>query len=958
MPSRAIRSFTALLFATLAIGASSAEEVVGRDDLRYDVPFAPWAEDGRHLIPASAILGHDIGVRSAFPAEIHELLRVWAEQSPRAELVDYATSHEGRPLIYLVVTSPDNMARLDEIQADMQRIHDPRGLDAAEAETVIARLPAIAWMAYSIHGNETSGSDGALALAYHLMNDDSARTRELLEDTVILIDPMQNPDGRHRFLTQNAEHRGWQPSVDEQSLLHGGYWPWGRTNHYGFDLNRDWILAVHPETRGRIDAANDWNPIFMVDGHEMTAQDSYLFSPSRQPVNAFFPESMEIWANRFAGDLAGAMDDYGWRYYTGEWNESWYPGYTNGWASANGAISFLYEQARIAEDGVYRPEGRVMTYRESVHHQFISSITNLESLAANRVEILRDFLADRREAIGDSDLSAPTYVVSAAGDQQRLMRLLDLLLLQDIETYRNDAPITLGRATDQFGRNQRSVEIPSGSLIVPARQPRARLVRDLLDFDPHMSEAALVTERQDIVSGEGSGIYDTTAWNLTMLYGLPAYTVDGAVAGTRRASWQDLVAPDFTPPRIEGAVAWIIAGDDDRTPAMAARLMQQDIPVRLAQQAFDLDGVSYPRGSLVINRADVTDARRGGTVSLMTEIAMGLGVEVHTVRTGLSPGDGADLGGGEFTLLERPRVAMLSRGLTSVYDFGAIWHHMDTRLGLPSTHLDESAFFNDLRRYNVLIVPDRYVPGVADVVGDLKDWVSAGGTLILVGDSATEFMGEDGLGDVTTLSEVLESGELAAYDVAVQRAWRAAQVPDAMPSTWRRTAAPDADGPWDLESFESSDVLTRRDTWEAQFMPQGAFLAARTDQDHWLTLGVSESLPVLFANAPLLMTTGQAPVRMGVYVDGDSDSPTRVGWATLPPGHDLMLRMSGLLWPEAAARIADAAWVTRDRIGNGQVIRFATEPVFRGTTMGTARVLTNAIVYGPGMGASHPVRSH
>jgi Zinc carboxypeptidase len=956
MPSRLSCTIVATLLVFAVVGTSSAEEVFWRDDLSYDVPFAPWAENSNSLIPASAILGHDIGVRSAFPAEIHELLRVWAEQSPRAELVDYATSHEGRPLIYLAVSSPANLARLDEIQADMHRIHDPRGLEAADADRIIADLPAIAWMAYSIHGNETSGADGALALAYHLMSDDSERTRTLLEDTVILIDPVQNPDGRHRFLTQNAEHRGWMPSIDEQSLLHGGYWPWGRTNHYHFDLNRDWILGVHPESRGRIDAANDWNPIFMVDGHEMGAQDSFLFSPSREPVNAFFPESMETWAGAFASDQASAMDRYGWRYYTGEWNESWYPGYTNGWASSNGAISFLYEQARIAEDGVYRPEGTVLTYRESVHHQFISSIANLESLATNREAILRDFLADRREAVAGNSLSAPTFVVSADGDLQRMMRLLDLLLLQDIEVYRNDSAITLNRATDQLGRNVRGVSIPAGSLIIPARQPRARLVRNLLDFDPHMSQEALVAERQDVISGEGSGIYDTTAWNITMLYNLPAYTVDGTVSGGRLATWQDLVAPEFPHPRIEGAVAWVVAGDDDRAPVMAARLMQQGIPVRLAQTEFELAGMTYPRGSLVVNRADVTDPRRGGAVTVMTQIAMDLGVQVHTLRTGLSPGDGADLGGGEFILLEPPRVAMLSRGLTSTYDFGSIWHHLDTRVGLTTTHLDESAFFDDLRRYNVLIVPDRYVPGVAGVLGDLNDWVSSGGTLILVADSAIEFMGEDGLGATTTLPAVLETGELAEYDLAVQRSWLAEMVPDEMPSNWDRQAFPDADGPWNLEDYESPEVLLRRDEWEAQFMPSGALLAARTDQTHWLTMGVGETLPVLFADSPLLMTTGEAPVRMGVYAEGDADSPRRIGWATLPPGHDMLLRMSGLLWPEAAARIADAAWVTRDRVGNGQVIRFATSPVFRGTTMGTARVLTNAIVFGPGMGADHPIR--
>lgn len=948
---------TLLLASLLAALPISAELIEGRDDLMYDAAFAPWADYAPNLLPAGAILEHRIGDRSAFPHEIHELFRVWSEQSDRAELVEYATSHEGRPLIYMIITSPENHARLDAIRADMGRLHDPRGLSAADADAIIEDLPAIAWMAYSIHGNETSGADGALAFAYHLMADRSQRTLDLLDEAVILIDPMMNPDGRHLFLNQNAQYRGRMASLDEQSLIHSGDWPWGRTNHYLFDLNRDWILGVHPETRGRIDHANDWNPIFIVDGHEMGAHNTYLFSPSREPVNSFFPESMEAWAHRFAAEQAAAFDQYGWSYYTGEWNESWYPGYTNGWASANGAISFLYEQARVAEDGILRAEGRVMTYGESVHHQFVSSIANLESLVANREAIQRDFLADRRDAVASgSDIGAPTYVISGEGDRQRLERLADLLLLQDIEVYVTEDAVTLSRATDQLGRELRSVSAPAGSLVVPARQPRARLVRNLLDFDPQMSESALLAEREDLLAGEGSGIYDTTAWNLTMMYGLEAWTTSGSIAGERLDSLADLPSSERVGPRIEGAVAWVVDGTDDRVPALAVRLMEHDVPVRLAQQDFALEGRTFRRGSLVIRRDDVTDARRGGTVSLLDELSRELGLSVATLGTGLSPGDGADLGGGEFILLERPRIALLARGLTTTYDFGHTWHHLDTRLGATTTHLDEDTFFYDLRRYNVLIVPDRYVPGAEQALGDLSDWVAAGGTLILVGDSSTEFTGEDGLGGTVGLYAALESGELADYDLAQQRAWRAARAAATMPDVSAHTAGPDTDGPWNAEPHEGPDLLLRRDDWQNEFMPQGgAFVAGRTDQTHWLTMGVGETLPLLFGDYPLLMTMGEAPVRIGTYVDGDGDSPSRVGWATLPPGQDLVVRMSGLLWPEAAARMADAAWVTRDPVGSGQVIRFATPPVFRGTTMGTARVLTNAVVYGPGMGADHPI---
>ena len=292
VPTHRVSISILLFLLTLAAvsPASAADE-----DLAYDVEFFPGSAYDASIPTPEDLLGFRPGDRAAFPAEIEKCLQAW-QASPRARLVEYARSHEGRALYYMVVTSPENLARIDEIQENVGKLADPRGLAAADVEGLIAGQPAIAWMAYSIHGDETSGTDASLAVLHHLLAGTGPEVTELLDQLVILVDPMQNPDGRHRFLQQIAEHRATRGNVDDQSLIHAGYLPWGRTNHYLFDLNRDWTLGVNPESRGRIAAAGSWHPQLMVDAHEMGAPGHLpvLARPgAEEPLSADAPGPVE-----------------------------------------------------------------------------------------------------------------------------------------------------------------------------------------------------------------------------------------------------------------------------------------------------------------------------------------------------------------------------------------------------------------------------------------------------------------------------------------------------------------------------------------------------------------------------------------------------------------------------------------------------------------------------------------
>lgn len=984
--------------------------------LDYAADFFPGAKHDPAIPTPESILGFQTGQRAATHAQIQACLKAWAGASNRCALFEYARSYENRALSYLVITSPANLQRLDEIRAANARLADPRKLDAAEADRLTASAPAIAWMAYCIHGDEMSSSDAALAAAYHLIAGQDPDVTALLDQVVIIIDPLMNPDGRDRWLNQQFENRTVAPSLDDQSLLHTGFWPWGRTNHYLFDLNRDWILGIHPETRGRVRAIGQWNPQFLLESHEQEPQDTFLFSPPRAPFSPYLPRTLDKWYAAFSKDNAAAFDKLGWRYYTGEWNEGWYPGYSGSWAAYRGAIESLYEQARIQTDAVRRPEGTLDTYRESVHRQLVATFANLNTLRAHRAEILKDYLTQRRENVAeDGPFANRTFAIPPSANRARLDGLLDKLRLQGFELYTASADFT-ATGKDQLGRTVKDRIFPAGTILLPGRQPEARLLIQLLDFDLHMPEGFLNEERREILRFDRSRLYDVTAWNLTMLHGVEAFELAGPAPDTARP-YAPTVARADQPgvSRPQAQVGWLIDGEDDRSVAAAARLMERGVQVRLALKPFELEGRPWPRGSVLITRIDNRaftprsappgpgePATALGYTEVLARVCTELGLTAEGIDTGLSPGDLPDLGGEFFPLAQAPSIAVLAREPVDPNSYGEVWFTLDHELGIRASYLDAAnvgAF--DLRRYNVIILPPAGGDPLRDIGDNIKAWVRGGGTLIAIGPTAGGIASEkSGLSSVRLLPDVL--GKLDDYDLAVQREWLARTTSVNADAVWSHTPSPEVAYPWPggapgekAPEKLAEDELKRRDKWEARFMPQGVLLAGRTDDRSWLTFGAGPVLPILYTGGTVLMASDsvESPVRLGAIVpapapspepakpDGpkadaagkadDNDdqkedakgdakeepnAPPRLGWAATPAGYELRLRMSGLLWPEAARRLGHSAYLTRERLGDGQIILFSASPTWRGAARGTVRLFVNAAVYGPGLGASQPIR--
>lgn len=938
----------AMLFTALLVAASAVVADVDRTGTSaglggYTAPFHPEAVYRSGVKSPSDFLGFEIGSRPSSHAEVLAYAKYLSDGFPNVSTTPYGRTWEGRELVYVTVTSEENAARLAEIKENIAKLADPRRLSGdGEARRIVEDTPAVAWLVYSIHGDELSSTDAALWVLYQLVAGEDEATRKIREEVVVCIDPLQNPDGRERWIKQMESWNGVVLNDDVQAVQHRGMWPYGRGNHYLFDLNRDWISLVHPETRGRVNAVLDWHPQFFTDSHEMGPLDTYLFSPPREPFNPFMIPQIHKWWKVFSQDQGAAFDRHGWSYYTREWNEEVYPGYGSSWSIYIGAIGLLYEQAGVDGSAVKRPDGTVMTYRETVHHQFTSSMANLGTVAKHRAELLEDFYAEKKAAVGgfgrqgrSTRGKSGAFVVCPSENRARLERFVDTLRGQGIEVSMAAEPFTLRRAESLLGASVTDVRMPAGACVIPVDQPLRALVRTLLSFEVRLPTKFLEIERREILEKNDTKLYEITAWSLPLAYDVECYYAESL--------------PDFDtaePKSVErGGVfnpspkfGYVFDIADDRSYSLLARLFEKDIEVWCAREPFEVEGRKFTRGSLLVKR----NANPDLVESELDEIAKAEGVDVVGVNSALAT-SGVDLGGGEFRLLEPPRVALVAGAGISMSDFGPTWHLLDARLRYGSSMLDVAAIGQtDLRKYNVLVLPSTWEgPDVyQNVLGKkgiekLKTWVEAGGTLVAMG-AGSAFATDTtvALSAVRQRRQVVK--KLAEYERAIAYA-KAAVTPvvdsvdvwEGKPADEEKAGKKDEKKPVppDFEALKEADETARK------LRPRGAILAVDADEKHWLAFGVETPVPVLVDTDYVYLT------KTGVQVAGRFATQDR-------------LRLSGLLWPEARARWSESVFVTREGRGNGQIILFADTPNFRGYFHGSERFLLNAILLGPGFGTS------
>ena len=916
----------------------------------YAADFFDGAPHDEALPSPDQLLGRRHGDFLARHSEILECLRVWADASPLAFLEPYGRTHEGRPLVSYTISSEANLARLNEILANHARLADPRTLSEEDAQTLIDSTPAIAWLGFSIHGDETSGSDAALSLAWHLTAATDERTRALRDELVIVLDPVLNPDGRERFLNLLTAHTGYVQNLDANSM-HRGSWPYGRGNHYLFDLNRDWILGTHPETRGRWRVLRTLHPQLVVDAHEMGPMDTFLMYPQAAALNPQLPPRLAHWQRVFAGDHARAFDAQGWGYYTREWADGWFPGYTDAWGSLNGAIGMLYEQARFGGQPVRRESGEVVAYREAVHHQVTAALANLETLRVHQSEILIDQVNERarRAAPLPEDEPRRALLVDPTRHPRRTLHLMQALLAQGVEVQVATGAFQASGCENLYGSSAAQREFPAGTWIVARAQPLGALVDAFLLPTPPMDADYLAQERAGLERDGSTQVYDITAWNPALLSDLDAWWVNGFEAPALPAAEvanevTHAIAGPGASAGAEGGVdfsatyAWIVPGQSDAALAFAARAMENELAVHLADEAFAIDGREFPRGSLLLRRHENPEDVEARLVRVLESLHVP--VEVFAAGTGRASEEGADLGGGHFVLLHKPRVALLGNAPIDMEAYGHAWFVLDHELRMPHSILDASSLgYQDLRRFNVIVVPDGGGSLIAEHAESLAEWVAQGGTLIACGSAAGAAASEDAglVSGVRLRRDVLE--ELDDWRLAAQREARLEGASVDPESVYGALPTSDTEENAQAPAYQApglrSEDAQEHDAWLRRFSPAGAIVRARPDAKHWLSASFEDEFAVLVGGSRSFVA--RPPATAAVRIAAADE-----------------LRLGGLLWPEAVERLQDSAWAAVEGHGAGQVVLFAFNPAFRGLFPSGQRLFMNAVVYGPGAGASQP----
>ena len=917
----------AVVFAFTEIFSQSIQDV-----------FNSNAELNNSIPTFKAVNGFALGEKPSHYFQTVRYIQAVAKASDRVKLVQQGETFQGRKLYYLIISSPQNLAKLNKIESDISKLFDPRKLrNEKEAREIIKNSPAVVFLMYSIHGNEASGTDASLKTLYNLAARQDAAIKKILDSLIVCIYPMENPDGRERFISEAEQWIGAKPSTDAQSLPHSGLWPSGRTNHYRFDLNRDWFILSQPESRARVKAILRMKPQLVVDAHEMGPYSTYLFNPPREPINPNMHPFIRKWWKTFAADLANSFNQHGWSYYTREWLDEFYPGYGTSWPAYTGAVCILYEQARTAGVPVKRPDKTILTFQESVRHQFVSSMTNIFTAYKHRSKLLEEYYLMKKEAVNYSG-KVKAFAIEPAANKALVNKFISKLLFQGIEVYRANKPFAVSKSRDYLTKKVARRKFPAGSFVIPLNQPLKPLIKAIMDFDVRMKTSFLKSERESLLKGKGTRMYEVSAWSFPIAYGLKCSELfrKPEVKLERVTSVKKIKGGLKNPQALYG---YLIRPNDFNYFKILKDLFEAGFQVRCAKEGFTVEGKSFKRGTLLIRKIE----NPGKDFSVLKNFARKEGVEITGINTALSQ-KGIDLGGDYFQLLRKPKIALVTGRSVISSNFGEIWFLLDRQLKQEvSLILFERLAGTDLRKYNLMILPSVYggagafkrTLGKAGIT-KLKAWVKNGGTLIAIGSSAAALADTSlKISRVRLRMQSLKKLSQYAEEINYENKIQTVKIDSA--EIWEETTvkktAPHVKS---KAKTQKEKIKIQKEKEALKFMPYGVILKLKTNPENWLCYGTDKYIPAFYSNRKVFLS--KRPVKTAARITGVKE-----------------MRISGLLWPEAKQRLANAAYLTQERYGNGQIILFADAPFFRAYFYSTLRLLLNAIYLGPGMGANLPV---
>jgi hypothetical protein len=864
----------------LAAGGADVREADAEmypSDVRYDASV-PTPEDA---------LGHELGSAPVRHHQLVDYITAVAEQSDRMSLEVIGHTHERRPILFLVVTSPANHARLEGLKREHLRLSEPN-----DNQDVTDDMPVVTWLNYGVHGAESSGMDAALPTVYHLAAAQGADIERMLDESIVLITAIFNPDGHAQRIAWLDAYSSEVVNADPQHLEHNFNWQFARTNHYWFDLNRQWLPVTQPEPRAWMKKWHEWRPNLTVDYHEMGSESTYYFHPGIPTrTNPLVTDEGRRLMAEVVRNSEEFLDSEARLYFHGESFDNYYIGKGSTFPYVNGGVGILYEAAAALGVELETALG-LRTYRENIRKHFRTSLASIEGALNLRLELLRyqkNFYDSALEEAADGPVRA--WVFAAPGDPARMYHFLDLLESHRIRSYRLAREISEGGATFT----------PENAFIVPARQAQYRLIRGIFET---------VHEFED------KTFYDISTWTLPLAFNLRYAALSG-----RRYSDNLLgnaASPEMPAAPAPDAASYAYAFEWSGYYASRAlnRILEEEILASVATKPFTArtssGPVEFARGSVLVP-FDRQEKSRAEIGEIMRTIASEDGILVHALMSGRSEVGtaGVDLGGPAFRPLEQPKALLVVGDDTNLYDAGEIWHLMDFRMRMPLTLRARDGLGGmDWSRYTHIIFPGgEYREWQPEFLPRLRQWVTEGGTVVGLREGA-HWVRANVLDFIDPLEGLLGPEPGAPED---------AEKPPETPTGHDPALTESAVEPYRFPYSTKED----RDALE---LIGGAIFAGDLDNTHPIGFGYPRRGIALHKDTTEVLERTPNPYATVIAYD---TPPVLSGYAS---------EANRIILEGTAALLAE-------RRQKGSIILFADNPNFRGYWYGTNKLFLNALFF-------------
>jgi len=650
------------------------------------------------------VLDYQIGHKHVDHDHLVTYMRTLSTVSDRIRMETYGYTHEGRPLLLLTISDPENLKNISELKDRHRKISDPdlsREMDLSK-ETVVL------WMGYSVHGNEPSGVNASLLVAYYLAANDSEEMKKILKNTIILLDPCINPDGYSRFSQWVNQFKSKVSISDPNNMEHNEPWPGGRTNHYWVDLNRDWLLLQQPESKARMIKFHEWLPNILTDHHEMGSNSTFFFQPgipSRNNPNT--PETTFLLTEKIANYHAAALDRIGSLYYTRETFDDFYYGKGSTYPDIHGSIGILFEQAS-SRGHTRKTDYGILTFPFTIRNQFITSLSTLQAGYELREELLdhqREFYIQARNDAREDPVKA--YIFDAQDDPIKFFHFTKILEQHHIDLY---------RLVEEISFNGHVYE-PDNTLIIPTGQKQYKLIKSLFD---------ITIEYKD------SLFYDVSSWTLPLAFDIHYDSLDLKIFRTLNLK---SYLPDKEIPEGkllgESSYGYLIRWHQYNAPMALYHLQEQGIRIQMAQKEFKTsEGKTFQKGTLFIP-AQVQDIPGNKLQDILLGVALKTGIDIYPVASGYTT-KGINLGSPNLEPLKKPEILLLIGEGISSYEAGEVWHLFDVRYQIPVTLIPIDQFNNtNLNGYNrIIMVNGDYNKISGQKKEEIKVWLESGGQAI------------------------------------------------------------------------------------------------------------------------------------------------------------------------------------------------------------------------------------